>query len=339
MQGSAAEADRGAAFGSLFPPRPEPSLLLSVVAAVTVLVCALHWMLKNRASGKSFFLWSAELATPFLDKSRKKLVLVDKITISPNTFKFRFRLECPSQSLGLPVGKHLKLFAPAPKGTVPGHWNKVPDTEADLVEIERKYTPITGDEVKGYVDLVIKVYRKGELAQFPDGGKMSQYLDSLHPGDQVDVMGPFGLIEYLGNGEFQVNRRVLKKKHIGMVAGGTGVTPMFQLLSSILRTGGDKTTVSLLFANRTEEDILLRDELEEMCEQYPDQFECAFTVDVPSPTWRYFSGFVNEEMLKKVMPPPSSDTAILLCGAPPMVRSCSEQLAKLGYAKEDVLEF
>ncbi|KFG52621.1 putative NADH-cytochrome b5 reductase 1, partial [Toxoplasma gondii VAND] len=79
--------------------------------------------------------------------------------------------------------------------------------------------------------------------------------------------------------------------------------------------------------------------LEEMREQYPDQFECAFTVDVPSPTWRYFSGFVNEEMLKKVMPPPSSDTAILLCGAPPMVRSCSEQLAKLGYAKEDVLEF
>ncbi|CBZ52712.1 hypothetical protein NCLIV_025010 [Neospora caninum Liverpool] len=335
------ESDGGATFGGFLPPQAQPSLLLSVLAGLTVAVCAVHWIFaKNRGSGKPFALWrSAQAATPFLDKTRKKTELVDKIVVSPNTFKFRFRLDFPEQVLGLPVGKHLKLFAPTPKGTAPGQWNKAPDAEAEQAEIERKYTPITGDDVKGYVDLLVKIYRKGEVAQFPDGGKMSQYLDSLRIGDHVDMMGPFGLIEYLGDGEFRVNRRVLKKKHIGMVAGGTGITPMFQLLSSILRAGGDSTSLSLLFANRTEDDILLRDELEEMHEQYPDKFQCSFTVDVPSPTWRFYSGFVNEEMLKAVMPPPCSDTVILLCGAPPMVRSCSQQLSKLGYAKEDVLEF
>lgn len=70
--------------------------------------------------------------------------------------------------------------------------NGVEDGEAQYPEIERKYTPISGNELKGYVELVVKVYRRGEQKQFPDGGKMSQYLDSLKIGDNVDVMGPCG---------------------------------------------------------------------------------------------------------------------------------------------------
>lgn len=48
--------------------------------------------------------------------------LVEKLRVSPNTHKFRFRLEHPGQILGLPVGKHLKVFAPAPKASVEGQW-------------------------------------------------------------------------------------------------------------------------------------------------------------------------------------------------------------------------
>ncbi|PFH37794.1 putative NADH-cytochrome b5 reductase 1 [Besnoitia besnoiti] len=292
-----------------------------------------------RNSGKTGGASQGNSSDPFMDKTRKKFKLVDKLALSPNTHKYRFCLDRPEQILGLPVGKHLKLFAPAPAARVQGQWNNAPDPEAEQAEIERKYTPVTGDRVQGYVDLIIKVYRRGEVEQFPDGGKMSQYLDSLRVGDYVDVMGPFGLIEYLGNGEFRVNRRMIKKKKIGMVAGGTGITPMYQLASEILGTGSDPTCLSLLFANRTKEDILLRDELEEMQEAYPDQFRVAFTVDEPGPSWRFFSGFVDEAMLRATMPPPSPDTLILLCGAPPMVRSCMEKLLALGYAKEDILEF
>jgi hypothetical protein len=94
-------------------------------------------------------------------------------------------------------------------------------------EIQRSYTPTSCDEDLGHFDLVVKIYKKGltqflfprtregnlpphflirllpgEKPQFPDGGKVSQYLDTLSIGQELEVSGPFGLIEYLGSGRF-----------------------------------------------------------------------------------------------------------------------------------------
>ncbi len=56
----------------------------------------------------------------------------------------------------------------------------------------RAYTPITGDEELGRVDLLVKVYFAGMNPAHPPGGKMSQWLDQLHIGDQVSFKGPVG---------------------------------------------------------------------------------------------------------------------------------------------------
>lgn len=64
----------------------------------------------------------------------------------------------------------------------------------------RPYTPVTSDEDQGYVDLVIKVYLKGVHPKFPEGGRMSQYLNSLKIGDVVEFRGPSGLLTYTGKG-------------------------------------------------------------------------------------------------------------------------------------------
>ena len=70
---------------------------------------------------------------------------------------------------------------------------------------------------------------------------------------------------------------------MSMIAGGTGITPCYQVLAAILRDPEDKTTVRLLFANRTPDDILARDVLEELAAKHPDRFMLNFTVDkVPS---------------------------------------------------------
>ena len=52
------------------------------------------------------------------------------------------------------------------------------------MDICRSYTPTTLDNVKGTFTLVVKVYHKGTNDQFPNGGAMSQYLESMqacHP--------------------------------------------------------------------------------------------------------------------------------------------------------------
>lgn len=251
-----------------------------------------------------------------------KVNLLEKESLSHDTRRFRFALPSADHILGLPVGQHIYLSA------------KVNDNL-----VIRPYTPVTSDDDKGYVDLVIKVYFKDVHPKFPEGGKMSQHLNSMNIGDTIDVRGPSGKLIYIGQGTFNI--REDKKsppvahhaKHVGMIAGGTGITPMLQLIREIFKDPRDQSQLSLLFCNQSEEDILLKNELEEIAAAQPERFKLWFTVDRPTPGWKYSSGFVNAEMISEHLPPPGDSTLILMCGPPPMINfACLPNLDKLGYS-------
>jgi hypothetical protein len=215
------------------------------------------------------------------------------------------------------------------------------------------------------------VYFKNVHPKFPDGGKMSQHLNSLKLGDTILMKGPKvrlrlhiaqctlhgaqlttslhpqltlavplpcapppttphrmdptvttiithaligtatqGHLDYLGRGRFTITKRrdevaTHNMRKIGMVAGGTGITPMLQVrhysprppchlslpvgllshvphahsspsplslaspspttsqvIRAILKDPSDRTELWLIFANQSEDDILLRKELE-----------------------------------------------------------------------------
>ncbi|XP_020665707.3 NADH-cytochrome b5 reductase 3 [Pogona vitticeps] len=252
------------------------------------------------------------------------LRLIDKEIISHDTRRFRFALPTPEHILGLPIGQHIYL-----------------STRIDGNLVIRPYTPVSSDDDKGYVDLVVKIYFKGVHPKFPEGGKMSQYLESLKTGDTIDFRGPNGLLVYKGKGVFAIrpdkkSEPVLKHvKYVGMIAGGTGITPMLQLIRAITKDKDDPTVCHLLFANQTEDDILLRPELEEVQAQHSARFKLWYTLDRAPEGWNYSQGFVNQDMIKDHMPPPQDDVLILMCGPPPMIQyACIPNLDKLGYAKE-----
>lgn len=50
-------------------------------------------------------------------------------------------------------------------------------------------------------------HRANEHPKFPEGGKMSQHLDSLSIGDTIDVKGPVGHFVYEGRSKFSLNRK------------------------------------------------------------------------------------------------------------------------------------
>ncbi|CAH2326048.1 NADH-cytochrome b5 reductase 2 [Pelobates cultripes] len=249
------------------------------------------------------------------------LPLIDKQEISHDTKRFRFGLPSSEHILGLPIGQHVYLSAKV-NGSL----------------VVRAYTPVSSDEVKGHVDLVVKVYYKNVNPKFPDGGKMSQYLDSLKIGDTIDFRGPNGLLVYKGKGKFAIRPdkksepQIKYTKHIGMLAGGTGITPMLQLIRHITQDPSDDTKCYLIFANQTEEDILLRPELETVAKNHPDQFKLWYTLDRPPTGWKYGSGFVTADMIKAHLPSLSDKGLVLMCGPPPMIQfACQDNLTKLGY--------
>lgn len=134
---------------------------------------------------------------------------------------------------------------------------------------------------------------------------------------------------------------------------------MLQIIKAILKDPEDTTKVSLLFANQTEDDILVRSELEWLAKQN-DHFSLWYTLDrapegfqlhiyiIPSipcslsfsPGWTYSSGFVNDEMIASHLPPPGKDTLILMCGPPPMIKfACLPNLEKLKYSEKMYIAF
>lgn len=167
---------------------------------------------------------------------------------------------------------------------------------------------------------------------------MSQHLESLKIGDSILIRGPSGNIVYEAPGTFAVRKNKtsppnqVKCTKIGMIAGGTGLTPMYQLIKEVLKNPKDSSKLWLLLANQSEDDILLRNELEALQKENPDRFSLWFTVDRSSPGWKYDVGFVNAEMIQARLPSPASDTVILLCGPPPMINfACNPNLDKLGH--------
>jgi ferredoxin-NADP reductase len=59
----------------------------------------------------------------------------------------------------------------------------------------------------------------------------------------------------------------------GMIAGGTGITPMYQVAQTVLRDTGDRTSFSLIFANVNADDILIKGELDALAAAYPGRFK------------------------------------------------------------------
>jgi cytochrome-b5 reductase len=122
----------------------------------------------------------------------------------------------------------------------------------------RPYTPISDVDQTGTVDFIIKKY---------DKGPMSSHMHNMEPGQRLDIKGPIPKYQWTEN----------KHEHIALIAGGTGITPMWQTARAIFKNPNDKTKVTLVFGNVTEEDILLKKEWEELENTYPQRFRAHVT--------------------------------------------------------------
>ncbi|CEO94901.1 hypothetical protein PBRA_003714 [Plasmodiophora brassicae] len=251
---------------------------------------------------------------PSLDPNKYvKFKLKEKTIITHNTRRFRFALKSKNVILGLPVGKHILLQA-----------------QIDGVTVCRPYTPTSSNDDVGYFDIVVKVY---------DNGKMSQHLDKLAIGDSIEVKGPQGRFAYLGLGQYDMGPRGHgTATHIGMLAGGTGITPMLQVIKSIMRDPNDKTQMSLIFGNIEERDILLREELQAIQESR-SSFKVHHTLNTPPEEWKHGRGYITSGMIKAHMPPPAKSTLILICGPKPFVDAMIPLLDQLGYTAAMMYKF
>ncbi|EEC08811.1 conserved hypothetical protein [Ixodes scapularis] len=111
--------------------------------------------------------------------------------------------------------------------------------------ITRQYTPISPSSQRGTFEVLIKIY---------PNGKMSKYIDSLTEGSLVEWRGPFGELNYKPNSH----------KQLILLAAGTGIAPMIQILRHITDNEDDETLVRLLFGVARYDEIYLKKELDDL---------------------------------------------------------------------------
>lgn len=195
----------------------------------------------------------------------------------------------------MPIGQHVAI-----RGDVGDH------------TVTRSYTPISSNRDLGRLELLIRVY--------PDG-QLGNYLKNLKIGEEADIRGPKGAMRY----------RKGMSKHIGMVGGGTGITPLFQIIRAICEDKTDNTRVTLVYGNRSEGDIMMREQLDRYAKNAGDKFKVYYTLDQPSGSWEGGRGHVTKDLLEEHMPKPSRDSKVLLCGPPSMVNAVKNNLVEIGF--------
>jgi cytochrome-b5 reductase len=247
-----------------------------------------------------------------LSASQFRSFSILKVTqVSPNTKLLRFELPA-GKSLGLTIGRHVSLRA-----------------EVDGAKVMRAYTPTSRIDQVGYFDLMIKSY---------EYGKMSSFLHSLRPGSMVDVRGPVGRFKYTKN----------TYPHIGLIAGGTGLTPCLQLVRTILQCpeyADDNTRFTLLFQNRCEQDILLYDELEHLRKNFKSRLQLTYflsnaqTESFATPKSKSADvevrGYIQQSSISSLMGPEAC-SLVCICGPSGFNDAMKKLLTVAGHNDESV---
>jgi len=211
-------------------------------------------------------------------------------------------------------------------------------TPTSTKDVSKSYSPISHPKMEGAFDLLVKGYPQANDG-VGTGGGVGAYLCSLGTNNDDDAASNTSIIASLKaprkmHGSPAIYNRW---KHVGLVAGGTGIAPLYQIAIMLLDDPSEYTTdVHLLFMNRAEEDILMKDRLDDLVVASGGRFRVTYSLTSETSTASGGGGALEEkseekmndsdefkygrgsvDMVKNALPPPmggDGTTMILVCG-------------------------
>lgn len=147
----------------------------------------------------------------------------------------------------------------------------------------------------------------------------------MQPGDEAKIWVKAKHWGDIGGAPVSTNRW----SDIGMVANGTGVAPLVQIAVQVLNEEEDTTRVSLIFQNRSEDDILMRKELQDLARRHPQRFSVHHILTQPSATWNGGCGRLNATTLRDHLPAPSPKSIVFVCGTDGFRESVAGNIQKV----------
>jgi len=155
-----------------------------------------------------------------------------------------------------------------------------------------------------------------------ENGRVSNHLnDTVQEGDELAVLGP--------SGSFTVEPREVDERHLVMIAGGSGITPIMSILETVLRTE-KRGRVTLIYGNRSWDDVIFRDRLAALCDEFSERLVVDHVLEHPAETWSAGRGLLSSEVLEARLEALAiQDDGLIryfVCGPTPMMEAAHQTL-------------
>ncbi|MDI1449913.1 ferredoxin--NADP reductase [Polyangium sp. 6x1] len=206
---------------------------------------------------------------------------------------------------------------------VPGQFFTVLVTLASGDVLRRAYSiSSVPDEDGAAAEVTITIKRM-------PGGRASNHLnDAITEGDILDVLGP--------SGSFTVTPDPAARRHLVLLAGGSGITPLASITRTTLaREPGARVT--LVYGNRGERDIIFREALESLAEAHADRFTLRHVLSEPPAGFTGRTGLLDRDNVTRELDAIAASsgldadaTAYYVCGPEPMMAAAREALLARG---------
>jgi ferredoxin-NADP reductase len=233
---------------------------------------------------------------------RRALRVADVVQETPSTRTFV--LESPDggpPALGYRAGQHLTLLVDAAGGT---H--------------RRCYSFSSSPLASGLPAITVK--------RVPDGVVSRHLHDHVRAGDTLLALDP--------TGDFTLQTDAQARRHIVLVAGGVGITPLVSLAETALRAE-PASRVTLLCGNRTEDEIVFRRRLAALEAEFHPRLVVRHALDAPPDGWAGLRGALDGPCVLAALGGAAAD-AYYVCGPEPMMQSVCTALATAGVPRAAV---
>eukprot|EP01061_Rhynchopus_euleeides_P007696 TRINITY_DN16771_c0_g1_i1.p1 TRINITY_DN16771_c0_g1~~TRINITY_DN16771_c0_g1_i1.p1 ORF type:complete len:1191 (+),score=481.32 TRINITY_DN16771_c0_g1_i1:91-3573(+) len=256
--------------------------------------------------------------TPLVLRERK----VTDAKFGRNTCSYRFNLHGALQSTGLRLGEFIAV-----RGELDG------DT------LQGFYSPITRPTDYGCIEILSREDNRG--------GPIVEVLKSLRPGSSLlfKSMGGLKIDIDQKTGVWTCDGRQIKK--VNLLAGGTGIAPMIQIIRTFLKTvdvektSPAETGLRLLYAAEEESDLAFAESTEvasHVAEGFFKRFVC---LNRPPPGWSQGVGIIEpDDIVANAFPAKDGETLLtVICGPPIFEHFMVQHLKNLGHAPNTVFSY
>ena len=205
-------------------------------------------------------------------------------------------------------------------------WQYVSKVDEPVV---RAYSMANYPGEKGIIMLNVRV--ASPPPRSPEGtppGKMSSYIFSLKPGDEVTISGPYG--------EFFINDSDSEMIYIGC---GAGMAPLRSHIFELFKNLKTDRKVTYWYGGRSLRELFYVDHFREIEKEFPNfKFNIALSDPLPEDNWTGYTGFIHQVVLENALKdhPAPEDIEYYLCGPPMMNSAVFKMLDDLGVEPENI---